>query len=243
MTQTETEAGRLIPLEKLYNTRDLGGYETRDKRRVCFGRFYRAGELHIATANDKAALEARGIRTIVDFRGEPETRKHPDIRPLGLQQQVSLPIDAGSLLDLSRVGKDISGETFMMDLYAIMVDAARPQYRELFRLISDAANTPLLFHCSAGKDRTGIAAALIYHALGVERETICADYLLSAAYLKEQTRAWIKGEPRLEPVMSIRRSYLETAFRVIDEKFGGMDRYLENELGAEPARLRELYTE
>ncbi|MDR2419128.1 MAG: tyrosine-protein phosphatase [Treponema sp.] len=243
MTHIETEAGRLIPLEKLYNTRDLGGYETQDKRHVRFGRLYRAGELCVASANDKAALEAWGIRTIVDFRGLSEARKHPDIRPLGLRQQVALPIDAGSLLELSRVGQDMSGEAFMMNLYAIIVEAARPQYRELFRLMSDAANTPLLFHCSAGKDRTGVAAALIYHALGVERETIYADYLLSAVYLKEHTKDWVKDEPHLEPVMSIRREYLETAFKVIDEKFGGADRYVEHELGAESVRLRELYTE
>lgn len=243
MIHIETEAGRLIPLEKLYNTRDLGGYETRDKRRVRFGCLYRAGELYVATANDKAALEARGIRTIVDFRGLTEVRQHPDIKPLGLQQQVSLPIDAGNLLDLSRVGRDMSGETFMMNLYAIIVETARPQYRELFRLISDTENTPLLFHCSAGKDRTGIAAALIYHALGVDRETIYADYMLSAGYLKEHTKSWIKDEPHLEPVMSIRREYLEAAFKAIDEKFGGVDRYVEKELGAESARLRELYTE
>ncbi|MDR1398323.1 MAG: tyrosine-protein phosphatase [Treponema sp.] len=243
MTQIETEAGRLIPLEKLYNTRDLGGYETQDKRRVRFGRLYRAGELYVATANDKAALEARGIRTIVDFRGLSEARLYPDIQPHGLQQQVALPIDAGSLLDLSRVGRDMSGEMFMMNLYAIIVEAARPQYRELFRLISDTVNTPLLFHCSAGKDRTGIAASLIYYALGVNRETIYADYLLSANYLKEHTKKWIKDEPHLEPVMSIRREYLETAFKVIDEKFGGMDRYVKQELGADPAHLRKLYTE
>lgn len=243
MTHIETEAGRLIPLEKLYNTRDLGGYETRDKRRVRFGRLYRAGELYVATAHDKAALEARGIRTIVDFRGLPEAEQYPDIQPIGLQRHVPLPIDAGSLLELSRVGRDISGEGFMMNLYAAIIEAARPQYRELFRLISAEANAPLLFHCSAGKDRTGIAAALIYHALGVERETIYADYLLSAEYLKEHIKRWSRDDPRLEPVMSIRREYLEAAFKTIDSTFGGADRYIQYELGADPDRLRALYTE
>jgi protein-tyrosine phosphatase len=146
------------------------------------------------------------------------------------------------MLEMARVGKDISGEEFMTKLYALLVDAARPQYRAFFQLLSDTERLPILFHCSAGKDRTGIGAALIYSALGVEREAIYADYLLSAIYLAERIKVWLKDEPHLEPVMSIRRGYLESAFRVIDEKFSGVERYLREELCADTARLRELYT-
>jgi protein-tyrosine phosphatase len=242
MKENQIEAGGLIPLEKVFNMRDLGGYETRDGRRVCFGKLYRAGELHRASANDKAALESRCLRTIVDFRGEEEVSDHPDITLPGAKD-VALCINPGSMLDMARVGKDISGEEFMTKLYALLVDAARPQYRAFFQLLSDAANLPLLFHCSAGKDRTGIGAALIYSALGVERETIYADYLLSATYLAERIKVWIKDEPHLEPVMSIRREYLVSAFSGIDEKFGGVERYLREELRVDTARLRELYTE
>ncbi|MDR3303474.1 MAG: tyrosine-protein phosphatase [Treponema sp.] len=242
MKKDNTEAGKLIPLEKVYNMRDLGGYATEDGRRVCFGKLYRSGELHKAGPSDKAALEERRARTIVDFRGEAEITAHPDLT-LSQAKNVALSISPGSMFDLERIGKDISGEAFMTELYGVIVDAARAQYRAFFRLLADAVNTPLLFHCSAGKDRTGIGAALIYAALGVERETIYADYLLSATYLAERIKVLIKDEPYLEAVMSIRREYLETAFRAIDERFGGMDRYLREELGADTARLRELYLE
>jgi protein tyrosine/serine phosphatase len=242
MKEKQIEAGGLIPLEKVFNARDLGGYETRDGRRVCFGKLYRTGQLHHASPNDRNALESRHLRVVVDFRGEEETRCHPDVTLTGAKN-VALSIEPGSMIEMLRVGKDLSGEEYMTKLYALLVDVARPQYRAFFQLLNDEANLPLLFHCSAGKDRTGIGAALIYFALGVERETIYTDYLLSATYLAERVKVWVKDEPHLEPVMSIRLAYLESAIRVIDERFGGMERYLHKELGADEAHLRKLYTE
>jgi protein-tyrosine phosphatase len=234
---------RLLPTENLFNVRDLGGYAAGTGRQVKWGLLFRAGDLYEPSDGDLALLEKKGIRTIVDFRGEQEAAHAPDCKIATVKKAVVLPLDAGNMMDLGRVERGVSGETLMEELYRILADEGRPQYREFFKIISDKENAPLLFHCSAGKDRTGLAAALILSALGVDRELIYQDYVLSHTCLKDKYRAWFEKAPHLEPVMSVRRSYLEAALARIDQDFGGMERYLKTELGADIGLLRELYTE
>jgi protein-tyrosine phosphatase len=245
---------RLLPTESLFNVRDLGGYPVaggdgaddkagkRARRQVKWGLLFRAGDLYQPSDGDKALLEQKGIRTIVDFRGTREAARSPDAALGTVKKTQALPIDAGNMMDLSQVERGVNAADLMEKLYRVLVDKARPQYREFFKILSQKANAPLLFHCSAGKDRTGLAAALILSALRVERELIYQDYLLSHTYLKEKYREWLEREPHLEPVMTVRRSYLEAAFARIDQDFGGMEQYLRAELGADSALLRELYT-
>jgi protein-tyrosine phosphatase len=267
---------RLLPTESLFNVRDLGGYpvtggdeEPGDRsgdragthragegRQVKRGLLFRAGDLYNPSDGDRALLEKKGIRTIVDFRGKREVARAPDGELGTVKKTRVLSIEAGNMMDLAQMGKEVNAADLMEELYRILVDKARPQYREFFKILSQkesrsshageapqAVNAPLLFHCSAGKDRTGLAAALILSALGVEREIIYQDYLLSHTYLKEKYRIWLEQEPHLEPVMSIKRTYLEAAFARIEKDFGGMEQYLQTELGADRALLQELYTE
>ncbi|GHT53889.1 protein-tyrosine-phosphatase [Spirochaetia bacterium] len=253
MTNNEDENPRLLPMERLFNVRDLGGYPVGDRaarRQVKWGLLFRAGDLNDPSDGDRALLEKKGIRTIVDFRGMGEVTQAPDCKIATVKKTYALPIEAGNMVELSRVGKEVSGEALMEGLYRIMVSDARSQYREFFKILSDkdgtaseAAHAPLLFHCTAGKDRTGLATALILSAIGVDRETIYQDYLLSGVYLKDKYRAWLERDPHLESVLSIRRSYLEAAFARIESDFGGMEHYLGTELGADTALLREFYTE
>jgi protein-tyrosine phosphatase len=235
-------------MENLFNVRDLGGYPVGDggfneKRQVKRGLLYRAGDLGAPSERDRALLEDRNIRIIMDFRSEKEIQRLPDCEFKTVKHYRALSIDAGNMLELSRIERGIDGESLMEELYRGLAAEARSQYREFFEILADADSAPLLFHCSAGKDRTGFAAALILSALGVDRELIYQDYLLSAKYLTDKYQALLEAEPYLEPVMSVRRSYLEVAFTRIDTDFGGMDRYLGTELGADIKRLRELYTE
>ncbi|MDR3114050.1 MAG: tyrosine-protein phosphatase [Treponema sp.] len=238
------EPGRLLPLEGAHNLRDLGGYPAGAGRRLRWGKLYRAGDLHRLSPGDRAFLEARNIKTIVDFRGDRERKAAPDVPPATLVQTFELPIDAASILDLCAPETKAGGEALMQELYGRMVVTARPQYRHFFRILGDPAHTPLLFHCSAGKDRTGLAAAFILAALGVDRERIYEDYLLSAVYLKEAIRQWLRAAPHLEEaVLSVRRGYLDAAFARIDAAFGGINRYVQEELGADAGMMREWYTE
>jgi protein-tyrosine phosphatase len=231
-----------LSMEKLYNVRDLGGFPVGRGLSVRRGLLYRAGELSDPSPADRAALEKRGIATVVDFRSKDEIQKSPDGSIATVQKRVELSIDAGNILALSRRDRDVSGEILMEDLYRSLAEDARPQYREFFAILAEKGNAPLLFHCSAGKDRTGVAAALILSALGVDRKAVYRDYLFSAGCLTEKYRVLVEAEPDLEPFLTVRRSYLEAAFAHIERHFGGVERYLSDELEADVSLLRELYT-
>ncbi|MDR2632142.1 MAG: tyrosine-protein phosphatase [Treponema sp.] len=239
----EGEPGRLLPLEGGHNLRDLGGYPTQDGRQLRRGLLYRAGDLHKLSLQDRVFLEQRNIKSIVDFRGVQEKKRAPDGPLASLVHTFELPIEAGSLMGACTRETGVSGEALMQELYGRIVESARPQYRKFFSILSHPGHTPLLFHCSAGKDRTGLAAAFILSALSVAREWIYRDYLLSASYLKELIRQWLAAEPQEEALLSVRRGYLEAAFAKIDAAFGGIGRYIREELEADVALLREWYTE
>jgi protein-tyrosine phosphatase len=233
---------RLLPLQSLYNVRDLGGYPAAGGKQVRWGLLYRAGDLHGISGEDRAVLTGRNLKTIVDFRGEKEKEKAPDDFLPTVVRTRELAIEAGNILDLLRVNQE-GGIVPMEELYRLLASEALPQYREFFRLLEDPQNIPLLFHCSAGKDRTGLAAALILSALGVDRETVYTDYMLSAKYLEGKYVDFLASFPDLAPMVSVRRGYLEAAFDKIDHAYGGIDRYLRKKIGTEPERLRAIYTE
>ncbi|MDR2663372.1 MAG: tyrosine-protein phosphatase [Treponema sp.] len=242
---------RILPLEGVLNVRELGGYPVVDaggQKQVAWGLLYRSGDLEGIAPAGKRCLEQRNITTIVDFRSEKEKQIFPGIQLSTVTMRRELPIDAGNLMGaLSPGGQwlfnpDSSGAVEeMLRLYALLPREAVPRYREFFAILSDPANAPLLFHCSAGKDRTGLAAALVLHALGVSRETIIADYLLSAECLRSRYLPYAEAKPSMVPYMTVREEYLLTAFREIDN-YGGLDRYLTRELKADTAHLRRLYT-
>jgi protein-tyrosine phosphatase len=239
-----------LPLEGLLNTRELGGYPVtvQGKRRlVKQGLIYRSGSPENLTPAGKKKLEEFAIKTVVDFRSPDE--KHSVFNLASLVNKVDLPIDAGNLMGaLLETGnwpynsKAEGAEAEMHRLYIALPVEAIPHYRKLFSLLLDTANLPLLFHCSAGKDRTGLASALILYSLGADRKTILEDYLYSTENLRPYWEPCLDTKPHLIPYYTVKESYLEAAFRTI-EKYGGIDNYLLNEIGADPARLRELYTE
>jgi protein-tyrosine phosphatase len=246
------EQVRLLPLEGLYNVRDLGGYPAAapgepfgspPARQVVWGRLYRAGDFSGISAQAREYLEDRNIRTIVDFRDEAERSASPDGAIATVQNNIPLPISPGSIADNSTLGPETDWEAFMENLYQAIAGETRTQYRNFFRILQDGDSAPLIFHCSAGKDRTGFAAALILAALGADRETIYGDYLLTGECLKGKYNPMLIQAPYLEPVMTVRRRYLAAAFGVIDSRFGGVESYLRKELGADIDLLRELYTE
>jgi protein-tyrosine phosphatase len=233
---------RLLPSEGICNLRELGGYpvtdETGQTRRVKWGLLYRAGELSAMTAGDKKMLEEKNIRTIVDFRSDSERKASPDGKIATVKKRVELPIDAGNLMDM--VFTFDGAETEMKKLYMALPEEAIPGYRVLFELLSDLSNIPLLYHCTAGKDRTGLASVLILYALGAGKETIYKDYLESTKLLRERFPDLL-NQPHMVPYMTVQESYLKTACAEI-EKYGGFEKYIRNELNADIHHLRNLYT-
>ncbi|MDR2553363.1 MAG: tyrosine-protein phosphatase [Treponema sp.] len=244
---------RLLVLEKAHNVRELGGYLLTafgsGQRHVKWGRIYRSGDLFGLSAADKKCLEDRRIKTIVDFRAPEEKQAAPDDRIATVDRVAELPIDAGNLMgSLSPSGgwafnpSPEGAAAEMITLYSVLPREAIPLYRELFALLAESANTPLLFHCSAGKDRTGLASALLLHALGAARDVIMEDYLASTKHLRPVYAIHEKTRPYMIPYMTVREEYLLAALAEIDN-YGGLDRYITRELKADPHRLRELYTE
>jgi protein-tyrosine phosphatase len=251
-------AERLVPLEGTLNFRDLGGYPTAGGRRVRWGRVFRSDGLGELTDADAAYLGRIGIRTIHDFRHPGERARAPS----------RLPADAGwRLVDLA-IGEAagerpelielvLQGEVravgvdVMIDIYLGMVRDHGPTFGRLIAHLADPDGLPALFHCAAGKDRTGIAAALLLGALGVEEATILDDYELSTE-LRSKRRIEVL-RPQLESVgvdveavrafLSAPRPALAAVLAWIADEHGTVDRFLVDAAGVPDGtldRLREL---
>lgn len=253
-------AERELPLAKGSNFRDLGGYKGAGGKTVRWGKVFRSGALPLLSEEDYTLLGGLDIGTIVDLRSLEE-------REVAATQ---LDDRTGALF----ISNDYSLKPLMANMgsmkgeyvYTGMEKLLSPQYRSLFkRLLAD--DGAVMYHCSAGQDRTGIASALILSALGVERETILADYHLSTQLRRPQNEmppldpadyptnpivqyyaaaARKPGGVKAEPLYSASgKSHLAQFFEVIDRDYGGVEGYLAT-LGitaVDVARLRSLYLE
>jgi len=231
-----------IPVEGAENFRDLGGYETSDGHTVKSGMLYRSGHLHDLTAADTEYLKLLGIREIADFRGPSEIENEPDIIPEGIIWK-SYPVDiAGSdlrekIISVIKGDSDMDMTGYMLDVNRQFAEKYSGVYGEWIRdLADDPDSSPQVFHCTAGKDRAGFAAALILSILGVPRDTVIEDYLKSNLYNAEYIDKTIRkirvlsffrndGEVIL-PILTVNRQYLQTAFDSIDAEWGSFDNYI-----------------
>lgn len=238
----EITPDRLLPIEGAYNVRDLGGYKTADGKRVKWQKVFRSGDLNHLTDTDLVCLNEIPIISFVDFRDSVEIATAPDKRPASLEHIFMLNINPGSISDLKEIQATNSG-TILVEANKMLARDFQLAYKEFFRILMDEANIPLLFHCSAGKDRTGFAAALFLASLGVDHETIMQDYMLSAEYVKEKYAAMVEQYPPLAPVMTVKPEYLQAAFDVIDQEYGGMENYLTNCLEVDLNKMKAMYTE
>jgi protein-tyrosine phosphatase len=243
---------RLLPLEGGRNFRDLGGYLTAGGHWVRRGRLYRSGVLTYLTAADHRLLADRGIRVICDLRTQRERQREPSQWPDANAVLLAWDYDPRhtSLRHYLDTETDITPEAMrrcMLKLYRHLPGLLRPQYAALFAQLA-ADRTPVLFHCSAGKDRTGIAAALILSLLGVPREAIVADYALTneCVDLEEQLQRRRDSSlgvgdnvalfPRLDratrrPLIDASPDYLLAALEQIERDRGSVDTYLREDLG------------
>lgn len=179
---------RLVPLQGSLNFRDLGGYPTDDGRTTRWGRLYRSDTLHELTPSDVAVLLERGLRTVVDLRTARELARtgrgpleHHDVefRHLavikeGVPGEESDVSEREAVAAPAPVGDDLSAR------YLWYLDVGGDSLVEALCLAADPERAPLVFHCAAGKDRTGVLAALILELCGVPRDVIVADYVLTA---------------------------------------------------------------
>lgn len=235
---------RVWPLQGATNFRDLGGYLGHDGRPVRWRRLFRSDHLGGLTETDKAALARLGLAKAFDFRGQAEraavsyelmgvTQHSLAIEPTVVQRMQGL-VAAGQSLTPARAAE------LMTDLYRALVNDQAHRFAELFEHLL-RADAPVVFHCTAGKDRTGFAAALILLALGVPRDVVLLDYLLTNRVFKHQPAAQSEWSAEVLAVLwRVQPDFLQAALDVVDADHGGVERYLSERLGLGPAALRVL---
>ena len=245
---------RHIPLEGVFNFRDIGGYETTDGRRVRWHRVYRSGHLGGLAEADAGILARRRVLTVVDLREREECESDPDRLPPGARTVRCVDDKTEPLKTwYHMLAGATSGVPFMKAFYEDIHGLAvrlRPFFQALLELPGDEA---LLVHCMAGKDRTGVGIALLLSALGVPRETITADYLLTNKHGlttldKNRRHPLLMNLPaRVErDLQAASEEYLEAFFQALGREYGCAARFLEQVIGVTPektGRLREMLTE
>jgi hypothetical protein len=218
---------RLLPLVGAYNFRDLGGYPTIDGKRTRWGRLYRSDTLHELTADDLEVLRGIGLASVIDLRTEAEVgRSGRGVlggEPISYVNLSVLPAEGGERQ--ASPADSIEGVPLR---YLSYLDVGREALVESFRLIADPDSYPLVFHCQAGKDRTGVLAALVLDCIGVEATAIVDDYVLTATRMD-----LILGRLRRDPhfagridemppsVFKVEASTMEGFLRRLDGEFGG----------------------
>ncbi len=243
---------RKVPLDGAYNVRDLGGLPTVDGRITRRGLLYRADTLAFLSDADLQVLADLRLRAVVDFRSPQECARAPDRLPpiAGLTWWNPGFLPRGSLELFAHVnaGTYDADASFraMLGQYRHLALEHLVDYRKLVTAILEMNHIPLLFHCASGKDRAGIATAIILLALGVPSQCIIEDYVISN-YQRRPVDVFAAHAPSyaVEPVMAADPRYMEAAIGAMQDSYGSIDGYLAEGLGLDAtalAGLRAIFT-
>ncbi len=233
--------------ENVFNFRDAGGYRTEGGRTVRTGCLFRSGAFSSSTDNDLAQLSRLGLKLLVDLRGQSEHQqspnrlpdhKRPDTLSLPIWPKASNEVErallAGTIREFGDSGRYGEPDTpsAMRNFYRSFVRDHRSEWSRLLGMLCKSGAHPTVVHCAGGKDRTGVAIAIVLLALGVPRDTVMQDYLKTNLAVDQ----WISADhPNGLPqfflsVMKAHPSYLDAALSEIDSEFGGFENYLMNQL-------------
>ena len=258
---------QLVIFDQLRNTRDLGGMKTQDGRRIVQGKLFRSGHLNSLSKSDTDKL-AQIAPVIIDFRTDAERKEQPDQEIPGTES-VHIPIvddltagisrEQGSLMEMFRrfILKPDAAKKYMCDLYrAFVSDNAVRKYAGFVNILLKEKNKAVLWHCTAGKDRAGIASVIVEEMLGIPRDIIISDYLKTNEYIEQDNRALTgfvkekcgtddpKADESLRYLFGAEKEYIEAYYQAINEKYGCMDGFIRDGLcvtaeGLE--RMKEQY--
>jgi len=249
----QTEEHRLLPMDGSHNTRELGGYKTTDGKTIKWGKLFRSDKLSDISKTDQAYLQNLGIKKIVDFRSEQEKAEDPNIIPTGISY-VEMPISVDGAMR-SKIEAVLKGETdrevqsFLIDANKEFVTNYADVYENFLRGLIDE-DAPTLFHCTAGKDRAGFAAAITLIALGVSKEDVINDYMKTNAFTQERIEE-ILGQIELmslyqsdveilRPLLGVEQIYIETAFRTAEDKYGSLENFIRDGLNISDEDIQKL---
>lgn len=255
---------RKLGMEGTPNFRDFGGYENTEGQRVKWGYLFRSGQLSNLSDRDIDLLASLELDLVCDFRREEEQDSEPSRLPSSSQPRIaSLPIIPGSNSRFFEEAEQQGGGQmafgreamfdFMVEINRDFAEGQRDTYARMFREILALEDARFLVHCAAGKDRTGFAAALMLLALGVPREVVMHDYMLTGRFFspdREMERLQSKygmehvDAAAVRPMLEVHEDYLARALTSIDEHYGSVERYLEEALGvggSERTELRRRY--
>ncbi|MBW1864548.1 MAG: tyrosine-protein phosphatase [Deltaproteobacteria bacterium] len=231
---------RRIVLDGAANFRDIGGYPANRHNRVKWRKIFRSGHLASLTKNDHQVLNELGIRTICDFRSTEEIARQPNRLPENPSlQYLHLPIVNKTMEPTEAINRIMKGDTswftqdFMMKAYIEKIDAFPDTWHHLFKCLTQQSSRPLLFHCTAGKDRTGVCAALILLSLGVSEKWVIHDHALSNRYnakqiqnIQDNLRKMGVDPEKLMDYLTAPKTAIVAVIEHITKKYGSAKGYL-----------------
>jgi protein-tyrosine phosphatase len=240
-------------LEGQHNFRDLGGLPADNGFATRHGMIYRSGDLSSITDTDIAVLENIGLTMVIDFRSERERIHRPDRVIPSVREIRHIAInDSSREKAMESIARNdaASLEKVLISDYRRIIRENQGEYREFLSELAFSPHLPLVFHCVAGKDRTGLASVFLLTALGVQFDSVFDDYIASRIYNAALTAKLInkineKGHNGeiIRPLLEVKKEYLDAALAEIRENHGDLRDFVVNNLQADVARLRERFLE
>ncbi|MCF2489370.1 tyrosine-protein phosphatase [Dyadobacter sp. CY347] len=249
---------RYIPFNKTLNFRDIGGIKTEDGRTVRLGKIYRSGNLAELENSEFGKLHALHIASVYDLRTDHEIKGKEDRLPAGVRYfhtptvedkdgeiaQLKTKVINGEISEKQAFDKTVQ---FYEDAVSVNVDALRNIMHDILE-----SDSTIVYHCSAGKDRTGIISALILSILKVDRKTIVNEYLLSNYYRQDRTESTLRKArlgkiikrkmdlKAVEVFVTVDERFINASFETIDKKYGGIEKFIQNQLCIDPKTRTQL---
>lgn len=239
-------AERHLPMAGGFNFRDLGGYRTQAGRYVKWGKIIRSDDFSTLTDADLNYLSSLPLLTVIDYRSEEEIKAAVDKIPSSVKTHLISSINPGNITSISLL-KNM--DSTKLDEYMQQINVefvtdshAIAQFRKMFELLQNPTDhVSLLYHCTAGKDRTGMASALILYALGVDDKTVMEDYLLSNQFIKEKFEKYTKAYPQFNDLFIVKPEFLQAGLDQINKQYGSVESFLTQQLKVDIEKFRNLY--
>lgn len=257
-----TQAGQSLGIKSVPNLRDLGGYKASDGSIIARGVLYRSNQLSDVSPNDMQVLSALRLKNVCDLRTLAERTTRPEELPEDVNYVI---LDA--LADAQQAGPAMLEKLMINPDQAnaalgngkaeegfkasyrqfVTLPSAQKAYSELFKMLATKEGTPLLFHCTTGKDRTGWAAASFLTLMGVSKEIVYEDYLRSNDYILPSYKKLIDdfvnagGEPSIpNAILGVKKEYLDAAFDEMKNKYGTIENYFSEALNVNEQEQKTL---